>query len=180
MLEYFKPTWMVESIYSITVEQLREKGIKAVLIDLDNTLIAWNQPEATKESIHWIKEIKEAGMPVLILSNNSNDRIKKVAKILEVDYIPRSMKPTLRAFKLAEKKLNLSADEMVMIGDQLMTDILGANRYQLKSILVRPILASDAWNTKLNRFIEMKIMRALVKSDSQMKWRDTLDDPIKK
>lgn len=180
MLERFKPTWMVQSIYSITVEQLRAHGIKAVLIDLDDTLIAWNQPEATKESLKWIQEMKRAGMPVMILSNNSGDRIKKVAEILEVGYIPRSMKPTVRAFKIAEKRLELSADDMVMIGDQLMTDILGANRYQLRSILVKPILASDAWNTKLNRFIEMKIMRALVKSNIEMKWRDTLDDPVKK
>lgn len=180
MLELFKPTWMVQSIYSITAEQLKKHGIKAVLIDLDNTLIAWNQPEATAESIAWIQEIKKEGIQVLILSNNSGNRIKKVAEILEVEYIPRSMKPTMRAFRLAEKKLNLSPDEMVMIGDQLITDVLGANRHQLRSILVMPLLASDAWNTKFNRFIESKIMKALLKSDSKIEWRDSLDDSFQK
>lgn len=180
MLEFFRPTWMVQSIYSITAEQLREQGIKAVLIDLDNTLIAWNEPEATAESITWIQKIKEAGIQVLILSNNSGSRIKKVAEILEVGYIPRSMKPTRRAFKLAEKKLNLSRDEMVMIGDQLITDVLGANRYQIRSILVMPLLASDAWNTKFNRFLESRIMKALLQSDSKIEWRDSLDDSFQK
>lgn len=179
MLEIFKPTWMVHSVYSITAEQLKDNGIKAVLVDLDNTLIAWNQLEATEESLNWIQEIKESGIEMMILSNNSGDRIQKVAEILEVEYIARSMKPLTGAFKKAEKKLGISSDEMVMVGDQLITDILGANRYQLKSILVKPILASDAWNTRFNRFIEMKIMRALIKSDPQMEWRDRLDDRIK-
>ncbi|MDN6699498.1 MAG: YqeG family HAD IIIA-type phosphatase [Staphylococcus equorum] len=179
MLELFKPTWMVRSIYSVTAEELKKRGIKAVLVDLDNTLIAWNQPEATEDSIHWIQTMKKSGIQVMILSNNSGDRIQKVANILEVDYVPRSMKPLTRAFKIAEDKLGLSTNDMVMVGDQLITDILGANRYNLRTILVKPLLASDAWNTKLNRFIELKIMRALINSDSEMKWRDRLDEPIK-
>ncbi|MDN6161917.1 MAG: YqeG family HAD IIIA-type phosphatase [Atopostipes sp.] len=179
MLELFKPTWMVRSVYSITVQQLKKRRIKAVLVDLDNTLIAWNQLEATESSIEWIQKIKESGIQVMILSNNSDDRIQKVANILGVDYVPRSMKPLTRAFKIAENKLGLSKNDMVMVGDQLITDILGANRYGLKTILVKPLLASDAWNTKLNRFIELKIMRALIKSDPKMKWRDRLDEPIK-
>ena len=97
MLNYFKPTWMVESIYSITPEQLRQNDIHAVLTDLDNTLIAWNHPEATEESIRWIERMKEAGIPVVILSNNNGDRIKKVAEILDLDYVPRTLKPTRRA-----------------------------------------------------------------------------------
>ncbi len=180
MLELFKPTWMVNSIYSITVEELRENGIHAVLIDLDNTLIAWNELEATKDSINWIKQMKEAGIPVMILSNNSDERIQKVAEILDVGYVPRSWKPTARAFKIAEKELKVPVGEMVMVGDQLITDILGANRYGLRSILVKPIMTSDAKITTFNRLLESKIMNALINSDSQMEWEDTLNDRISK
>lgn len=180
MLELFKPTWMVNSIYSITVEELKENGIHAVLIDLDNTLIAWNELEATKNSIAWMKQMKEAGIPVMILSNNSDERIQKVAEILDVEYVGRSWKPTVRAFKIAEKKLQIPVGEMVMVGDQLITDILGANRYGLRSILVKPILASDAKITTFNRFLESKIMDALINSDSQMEWEDTLNERISK
>lgn len=179
MLEIFKPTWMVQSIFSITAEQLKDHGIKALLVDLDNTLIAWNEPEATEDSINWIQKMKKAGIPIMILSNNSGGRIKKVAELLEVEYVPRSMKPTSRAFKIAEKRLDLSVNEMVMVGDQIITDVLGANLYNLRSILVKPILRSDAWNTKFNRFIELKIMRSLIKANPEMNWRDTLDEPIK-
>lgn len=180
MLELFKPTWMVNSIYSITVEELKENGIHAVLIDLDNTLIAWNELEATKDSIHWMKQLKKAGIPVMILSNNSDERIRTVAETLNIGYVPRSLKPTVRAFKIAERELKIPVGEMVMVGDQLITDILGANRYGLRSILVKPILASDAKVTKFNRFLELKIMKALIKLDSQMEWEDTLNERIRK
>lgn len=178
MLEFFKPTWMVKSIYSVTPEQLHKHGIRAVLTDLDNTLIAWSHPEATEDSVRWIESMKEAGIPVMILSNNSDKRIKSVADILELEYVPRSMKPLRRAFRMAEEKLQIPADEMVMVGDQVITDILGSNRYGVRSILVKPILASDAWNTKFNRFVELKIMNALIKSDAKMEWEDSLDEPI--
>lgn len=169
---------MVESIYSITPEQLRKNNIHAVLTDLDNTLIAWNHPEATEESILWIERMKEADIPVIILSNNNGNRIQKVAEILDLDYVSRSLKPSRRAFRKAEKKLGIPAKNLVMVGDQILTDILGSNRHGVRSILVKPILNSDAWNTKLNRFIELKVMNALIKSDPEMKWGESLDEPI--
>ena len=59
-----------------------------------------------------------------------------------------------------------------------MTDVLSANRFGVKSVLVKPILASDAWNTKFNRFIELKVMNGLMKSNPEMKWGDSLDERI--
>lgn len=178
MIDKFKPTWMVESIYSITPEQLRKQNIHAVMTDLDNTLIAWNHPEATEESVRWIERMKEADIPVIILSNNNGDRIGKVADILGLEYVPRSMKPSRRAFRLAEKQLGIPAENLVMVGDQMITDVLGANRYGVRSILVKPILASDAWNTKFNRMLELNIMKKLIASDPKMKWGNSLDEPI--
>lgn len=179
MLKWFKPTWMVNSIYSITPAQLEENNIKAVLTDLDNTLIAWNNPGATEESILWIENMKKAGIPVIILSNNSGQRVKVVAEHLGLDYIPRSLKPSRRGFRLAQKKLGLPKEQIVMVGDQIMTDVLAANRFGVRNILVKPILASDAWNTKFNRFVELKVMKALIQSVPNMKWGDSLDEPIR-
>lgn len=178
MLKWFKPTWMVESIYTITPAQLEKNNIKAVVTDLDNTLIAWNHPEATEESILWIQEMKQAGIPVVLLSNNSEERVKVVADILELDYILRGLKPSRRGLRKAQDILGLPKEEIVMVGDQVMTDILSANRFGVKSVLVKPILASDAWNTKFNRFIELKVMNGLIKSNPEMKWGDSLDERI--
>lgn len=99
MLNSFKPTWMVESIYQITPEQLKNAGIKAVLTDLDNTLIAWNNPEATEETIGWIKLMKENDIEVIILSNNTRKRVGKVAGILDLEFVPNALKPFQRGFK---------------------------------------------------------------------------------
>lgn len=174
MLSSFKPTWMVESIYQITPEQLKRENIKAVLTDLDNTLIAWNNPEATEETIAWIKLMKKNDIKVVILSNNSRKRVKKIASILELDFIPRALKPLTRGFKKALKDYPYSEEEWLMVGDQVITDIRGANKAGIRTVLVKPILDSDAWNTRLNRFVELKIMNYLIKKDPEMKWRDTI------
>lgn len=176
MLKSFKPTWMVESIYQITPEQLRDENIKAVLTDLDNTLIAWNNPEATEETIEWIEVMKENNIKVIILSNNTRKRVGKVASILELDFVPNALKPFQRGFKQALKEFDLTKDEMMMVGDQIITDIKGANHAGIKSVLVKPILDSDAWNTRLNRFVELKIMNYLIEKNPDMKWRGSLHD----
>ena len=73
----YKPTWMVSSIYQITPEQLKKLGIKAVLTDLDNTLIAWNNPDGTPELRAWLEEMKEANIPVVVVSNNKASRVAR-------------------------------------------------------------------------------------------------------
>ena len=179
MIKWLKPTWMVKSIYSITPAQLEKNNIKAVLTDLDNTLIAWNDPEATEESILWIENMKKNGIPVIILSNNSDKRVKVVAEHLGLDYIPRSLKPSRRGLRLAQEKLGLPKEQILMVGDQVMTDVLASNRFGVRNVLVKPILASDAWNTKLNRFIELNVMKALIQSNPNIKWGDSLEEPIR-
>lgn len=176
MLNSFKPTWMVESIYQITPEQLKNAGIKAVLTDLDNTLIAWNNPEATEETIEWIKLMKENDIEVIILSNNTRKRVGKVASLLDLEFVPNALKPFQRGFNKALVEFELDKSEVMMVGDQIITDIKGANHAGIRSVLVKPILDSDAWNTRLNRFVELKIMNYLIEKDPDMKWRGSLHD----
>ncbi|SEK29837.1 hypothetical protein SAMN04488700_2268 [Carnobacterium iners] len=176
MLNIFKPTWMIDAIYHLTPEQLKKQHIKAVLTDLDNTLIAWNNPDGTQELIEWIQVMKDAGIPVIVLSNNSAPRVKKVAQILDLEYVSRAIKPTVIGFKKAEAKLNLPKEDILMVGDQIMTDIWGANLAGIRTVLVKPIIDSDAWNTKLNRYMELHIMNYLIKKDPNMRWRKSLHD----
>lgn len=176
MLNSFKPTWMVEAIYQITPEQLKEHKIKAVLADLDNTLIAWNNPNGTEELIAWIAELNAAGIPLVIVSNNKNERVKIVADALGVRYVARSLKPLPKGFNEATRGLELPKEELLMVGDQIMTDIWGANSAGIRNVLVKPILNSDAWNTKINRFFELHIMNYLIKKDPDMRWRTSIHD----
>ncbi|WP_225744348.1 YqeG family HAD IIIA-type phosphatase [Marinilactibacillus sp. Marseille-P9653] len=178
MLNSFKPTWMVNSIYQITPEQLKKKNIKVVLTDLDNTLIAWNNPEATEETLEWIELMKKSGIHVVIISNNKRKRVGKVATLLELDFIPNAMKPLQKGFKQAQAQFDMTKDEILMVGDQIITDIKGANHAGIRSVLVKPILDSDAWNTRFNRFIELKIMNYLIKKDPDMKWRNSIHERV--
>lgn len=174
MFSKYKPTWMIEAIYQITPEQLKKKGIKAVLTDLDNTLIAWNNPDGTKELLNWIQTMKEASIPVIVVSNNKAERIHRVVEQLGLDYVARALKPTQKGFKEVEKKFSLPKESLVMVGDQIMTDIRGANGAGIRSILVKPVVETDAWNTKFNRRLEKIVMRQLKKKNPSMDWSKQL------
>ncbi len=176
MFSSYKPTWMVEAIYQITPQQLQDQGIKAVLTDLDNTLIAWNNPNGTEELRHWLVQMETAGIPVVVVSNNNAQRVGKAIEPFGLDYIPRALKPFSRGIRQACEKLGLSAEEVVMVGDQLMTDIKAANSAAVRSILVRPVVDTDSWKTQINRFFEAKVMKHLKKKHPDMVWRGDLND----
>ena len=174
MFSKYKPTWMVEAIYQITPEHCHSLGIKAILTDLDNTLIAWDNPDGTEELRHWLEGMQAAGIPVIVVSNNSHDRVSEALKFLNLEFIPRALKPFTRGINQGVKRLGLTKDEVIMVGDQIMTDIKAANSAGVKSVLVKPIVTTDAWNTKFNRFMERKIMKHLLANNPEMKWQGEL------
>ncbi|WP_290033771.1 YqeG family HAD IIIA-type phosphatase [Ligilactobacillus cholophilus] len=177
MLEEFKPTWMLKSIYNLTPDQIRNNNIKLILTDLDNTLIAWNNPDGTPELKAWLKEMKDAGIPVVVVSNNNEERVKKAVEKFDLPYISRAMKPLKRGINIARKQYDIEPQNIVLVGDQLMTDVLAANRSGIKSILVKPIVESDAWNTKFNRFLENIIKNKMIKKyNIEFKWEIKLND----
>ncbi|MEY8441292.1 YqeG family HAD IIIA-type phosphatase [Lactobacillaceae bacterium 24-114] len=176
MLEEFKPTWMVKSIYSVLPAQLKENGIKAVFSDLDNTLIAWNNPNGTEELHQWMDELKENNIPLIVISNNNKKRIEKAVAPLGLPFMARSLKPLSFGIDRARKKLGLKKEEVVMVGDQLMTDMLAAHHAGVRSILVKPIIETDKWTTKINRTLEKQVWRELKKKYPNLTWQEELND----
>ncbi len=171
MLSKFLPNDQVKSIFEITPDYLRERGIKGVITDLDNTLVAWDQPEATPEIIEWFKTMKEEGLQVTIISNNNENRVKYFSNPLDITFISKAKKPMQKAFKRARQSMNLSKDEVVVIGDQLLTDIFGGNRAGLYTVLVVPIVQTDGVVTKFNRKIERRIMNYF-KRKGKLTWEE--------
>jgi HAD superfamily phosphatase (TIGR01668 family) len=163
MLTHLVPDLYVKSIYEIDFDKLKKRGIKGIVTDLDNTLIEWNRPEATPELINWIKQVQSLGFSIVIVSNNSRIRVEKVAKPLGVPFVHRAKKPLKIAFKQALKKLNLPVSKTVVIGDQVFTDIFGANRMGLYTILVVPVAENDGWATRFNRFMERFVLNWMKK-----------------
>lgn len=158
MLNRFLPNEHVKNIYEVNPSILKEKGIKGIITDLDNTLVAWDVKEATPEVIEWFKLMKDNGIKVTIISNNKEDRVKMFSEPLGTPFVFSAKKPLKRAFKVAAKQMGLAKEEIVVIGDQLLTDVLGGNSAGFYTILVVPIVKTDEKITQFNRRIERKIL----------------------
>ncbi|RDY71969.1 YqeG family HAD IIIA-type phosphatase [Halobacillus sp. SY10] len=158
MLKNFLPDEHVPSVFDIDPDQLKDKGIKGVITDLDNTLVAWDEPDATEDIKGWFKKMSDHGIQVTIASNNNEARVKLFSEPLDTTFIHSARKPLSKAFKKAQKQMKLKKDEVAVIGDQLLTDVLGGNSAGFHTILVVPIVETDGFITKFNRKIERRIL----------------------
>ncbi|WP_225418449.1 YqeG family HAD IIIA-type phosphatase [Lacticaseibacillus daqingensis] len=160
-MSVFTPTWLVTAIYTLTPTTLKRHGIQAVLCDLDNTLIAWNNPDGTPALKAWLETMQNAGITVMVVSNNNHDRVARALRQLDLPFVSRALKPLPVGIDRAVRQLDLPKTAVVMVGDQVLTDILAARTAGVRSILVRPLIESDAWNTRITRFFERIVMRAM-------------------
>ncbi|MFD3447658.1 YqeG family HAD IIIA-type phosphatase [Microbacteriaceae bacterium 4G12] len=171
MLEMFLPNEYVKNVYQITPDALKERGVKGIITDLDNTLIEWDRPNATPQLEKWLQTMKEGGIKVTIVSNNKERRVKDFSDPLELPFIFKARKPMTRSFTKALQSMALKPEEVVVIGDQLLTDVLGGNRLGLHTILVVPVAKSDGFMTRFNRKIERMIMKNL-KQKGLIQWEE--------
>ena len=159
-----KPDMRVDKITDITIEMLKSNNIKAVILDSDNTLIDLNKNplDGIKE---WINEMKKNGIKFCILSNSiKKKKVEKVSKMLDIPYVFFSIKPTKFGFRKAKKILNLNVEQIGVVGDQILTDVIGANRMGMFSILVKPIEEKDIWITRIKRPLENKIIKNYIQN----------------
>ncbi len=171
MFQKFIPSQYVRTVFDITPDSLLEKGIRGIITDLDNTLVEWDRPEATPMLIDWLKSMKDAGIQVVIVSNNNELRVKSFADPLGIPFIYQARKPMGRAFRKALKIMSVKSENVVVIGDQMLTDIFGGNRNKLHTILVLPVAQSDGFFTRFNRMVERRIMKKL-KDKGHMTWEE--------
>lgn len=161
------PDYYCDKVTDITLDLLEKNQIKGILLDVDNTLIDFdrNLVEGAKE---WIDKIKQNGIQCMILSNsNKVDKVKAVAAELDLPYIYFAAKPLKRGFKKAKEQLGLKEENMAVVGDQIFTDIIGANRNKMFSILVNPLAKKDIWVTKWKRPLEEWIVKSYVKKQKK-------------
>jgi HAD superfamily phosphatase (TIGR01668 family) len=147
------------SYKDITPEIIKQFHINGILIDLDDTLVPHNYPVPDESVKLWLEIINKEGIPVCIISNNQKKRMMSFIKDLNVGYFYNSFKPRTHVIDLALGVMNIRRDEAVLIGDQLFTDILAANRSEIKAFLVKPIGNKSTLFIKLKRFIERKILK---------------------
>ncbi|MEH7109554.1 YqeG family HAD IIIA-type phosphatase [Bacillus sp. JJ1764] len=171
MLKQFLPNEHVKNIFEIKPDQLKARGVKGIITDLDNTLVEWDRPSATPRLIEWFEEMKKNNILITIVSNNNEERVKAFADPLQIPFIFRAKKPMIPAFNKALSQMELNKDEAVVIGDQLLTDVLGGNRGGFHTILVVPVAQTDGLATKFNRFVERRILNWFRKK-GMLQWED--------
>jgi uncharacterized protein len=171
LLKNFLPNQHVKNIFEISAISLKEKGIKGIITDLDNTLVEWDREFATPKLIKWFEEMKANDILVTIVSNNNELRVRDFSVPLGIPYIHRARKPMGFAFNRALRQMGLRKEETVVIGDQLMTDVLGGNRSGFHTILVVPVAKTDGFFTKFNRQVEKQILNWFRKK-GMIQWED--------
>lgn len=164
MLKHFTPNAYFIGIADIDIEKLKAEKVEVLLLDVDNTITTWNNPDVEPHVLEWFAELNKSGIKGCILSNNSAQRLIGISDMLEIDFFPKAKKPRAIGYEAAIKKMGSTKENTVMVGDQLMTDIFGANNAGIKSILLKPIsLAAEFKWTKVNRFLEKFIIKSVLK-----------------
>lgn len=174
MRRLITPTWHVNSLYSLTASDLSNHQIEGVICDLDNTLIDWNEVDATERMINWIHQLEGAGIQVYLLSNNTNERLEQAIGGHPFSYHANAIKPLPHGYHRVLKEMKIDKEKVVAIGDQVMTDIIGANLQGMRSILVKPTAPNDNIYTWLNRRIERLALK-WVGIERNTDWGDQLD-----
>lgn len=161
MFNRLYPKQFVASVFDIDLHDLKRRGVKVILTDLDNTLVAWDVPYAPELLMAWLDEVKQIGIDVIVVSNNNEQRVKAFTEPLGLHYVARAKKPLAIGFKQALGYFNYKPEEAVFLGDQLFTDVLGANRVGIPVIHVQPVVKSDGLVTKFNRMMEKVVFAHL-------------------
>ena len=158
------PKEYLNSVKDISIDLLNKNNIKGLILDVDNTLISLDKKMPAGVS-DWAKNMKNSGIKICILSNsNKLNKVEAVAKILEVPYIFFGKKPLKSGFLRAKNLLKLENENIAVVGDQIFTDIVGANRCKMYSILVKPIEEKDYFITRIKRPIEKIIIKMYEKN----------------
>ena len=156
------PKAYFEKVENISIEFLQKNKIKALILDLDNTLIDYTQ-KLSDSIIEWAKELKGQGVKLYILSNtNKKQKVEKIANTLQIPYKSFAKKPLKGEFLKLQNKLELEPENIGVVGDQIFTDIIGGNRCKMFTILVEPINEKDYWFTAWKRPIENKIKKSFI------------------
>ena len=157
MISQFYPDEWVNSTFEIDYEKLYRKGFRGILFDIDNTLVQHDAP-ADSRAGKLLQRLKSLGFKVCLVSNNKENRVKKFARELGIDYVFQANKPSRKGFRRAMKRIGTGIKNTVSIGDQVFTDVFGSNRAGLYSILVKPIAKKEEIQIVFKRYLERIVL----------------------
>lgn len=166
------PDEYVSSVRDIDFESLKARGIKGLILDIDNTLVPYYVPEPDKELTAFLLGLKEQGFSMYIVSNGKESRVSLFNRRLNFPYICKAGKPSEKGFQEAVRALALEPEAFAVIGDQIFTDIWGAHRMNMYGILVKQVSPRDEKITAVKRPLEKIIMYFYKRSLKEKKTDD--------
>lgn len=153
----FYPDEYLESTYSIDFQQLYNEGYRGILFDIDNTLVP-HGVKADERSKNLMKKLKGMGFRICLISNNQKERVTTFNDDVKVNFIYDAHKPSRRGYIKAMKTLKTDTTNTVFVGDQLFTDVYGAKRTGLRTILVKPIHPKEEIQIVFKRYLEKVVL----------------------
>lgn len=157
MLQRFYPGEYLDSSYIVPYEELYRQGYRGLIFDIDNTLVPHGAP-ADEQAIRLFGRLKAMGFACCLLSNNKEPRVKMFNDAVHVQYIFNAHKPAVANYRKAMELMGTDTDTTVFIGDQIFTDVYGANRAGIRTILVKPIHPKEEIQIVLKRRLEWVVL----------------------
>lgn len=149
-----KPALLIGRLAELNPAYWYEKGIRAILIDLDNTISPWRQNRVTRDARDFFDRAREAGIKVVLFTNAKEPRARKAAGGLGLEVFPEARKPFPAGYRKVIGRLGLNPGQVMTIGDQIFTDTLGGNLAGCFTVLIPPLEDNEYGGTKVLRFME--------------------------
>ncbi len=172
MFKRFIPFAHSQSIYEIEPEFYKRNNVKVLFMDLDNTLDSYKARVPQERTLELVKRIKEAGINPVIISNNKAKRVSGYANLLGVEFLSSAHKPFSRRIKKEIARRGLTNEDVMLVGDQMMTDVLAAHGAKIKVVLTEKVVKEDQWTTHINRIFDRPIRKYHRKRNNLVDWRN--------
>lgn len=173
-MSWFTPTSHVPRISQIDCARLSDDGVRGVVVDLDNTLVGHRAQKPDPADAAWVRHAAEHGIRVIMVTNNSTPWALGIAHLLDIPIVANARKPLGRGFRRALELLEMPREAVIVIGDQLFTDVLGAKLFGMRVILVDPLVRHDPWNMFPLRLLERWLLRDFPRTHEDLSERANL------
>lgn len=157
MFKKFYPNEYRDSTYELDFQAYYDKGYRGILFDIDNTLVEHGLP-ATDRALKLFEDLRAIGFKTCLISNNQEPRVKPFAELVKSDYIYNAHKPSTKNYKKAMEIMGTDISNSMFVGDQLFTDVYGANRAKMYTVLVKPIHPKEEIQIVLKRKLEKIVL----------------------
>ena len=170
MKDFFIPDYMFATFDAVTPAFLQSLGVRALLIDIDNTLAPYEEPDPNERVLLWFAELEKAGIKAALVSNNHAPRVERFSKPLGLVAYPNSKKPSRKTLERAMKELGVTHTETAMLGDQILTDCFAGKHIGLCAIIVPPIKDKTNLFFRFKRLVERPVIRKYARKNGYQPW----------